>query len=231
MTFGEIYTRIAYKVWGNSAAPTGASGVLTGANGMISFAHKKIQRDYNFWFMREFSTISTTANTQAYTLPTDFKELISCMWRKLESDGTDSEDFSSPLSPVASTDAHGDLWTSNSSTEEYPQFFDMEDGNIVLYRKPLYSDRVLHIIYWKFLADPTAAFVDGSSTEETALTTSGAGAEAIVYLVCHELENDRSEFAISDRYYAKHLECIVNLQKEDFSKRQKNLSYIKYRDV
>lgn len=164
MTFGEIYNRVVFKVWGDSTPPAGSTTVLTGDEGLIGNTHHKVQMDYNFWFQRATSVITTVVGSQNYTLPSDFKEIINVLWK------IDGEDYySGPLVPLDTFQGTDRLWSSNDNTAEYPDYYEMVDDSIVLYAVPS-EIRNLHLIYWKWFTRPASSFVDGTSTASDDVT-------------------------------------------------------------
>jgi len=108
MTWYEAYQRVCFKIWGNSAVPSGTAAVLQGDEGIIANVHRKLQQDYNYWFMQTWGTITTVAGTYSYSLPTDFKEMISAAWEIVGNEYTLTGDFtvdSATVTNLSSTES------------------------------------------------------------------------------------------------------------------------------
>ena len=216
MTFGEIYNKVCQKVWGSSPPPTIASA-LTGQNGIISDIHRKIQQNYNYWFMQAYATIVMIDGTQAYNLPSEFKEIINCLYKI---DG--QENFTDPLTPLGL--GQGQLEWKDEETE-YPTLYEIVNGAIVLYPRPSEA-RTLHVNYWQFLRRPTDAEF---TTYEDAL--SQFGYEVMINLSVVEIADILKEFDLSQRFDSKALEALDLLKTEDRSRRQNHIAEILYQDV
>ena len=217
MTFGEIYTKACQKVWGSSEVPAIATA-LVGQNGIISDIHRKIQQDYNYWFMQAYATITTIAGTYAYNLPSEYKEIIDCLFKI---DG--EENFTSPLTALGLGESQLSHW--NDSTDEYAQYYEIVNGAITIYPKPN-AIRSLHVNYWQFLRRPTDAEF---TLYEDAL--SQFGYEAIINMAVVEIADILKEFDLSQRFEAKANTALDLLKAEDRSRRQYHIAEIQYRGV
>lgn len=222
MTFGEIYTRVCFNLWGNSAVPAGTATVLQGHDGIIANAHRKIMQNDNFWFMHTWTTIDLVAGTQSYNLPTNIKEVITVT---IKVDGEDY--FTSPLSPLGGQEAHKLFWPGNNSTADYPEWYELTDEAITLYPVPATSfTDALHIVYWTFMPRPTTA---GFTAAYDALTDYGA--DAIIYRATADMAKILKEFDVAQVYQADFESEIELLRTESRRRTQANLYEVKYTGV
>jgi hypothetical protein len=210
MTFGEIYSRVCYKIWGSSAVPQGSEDVLVGERGIISECHRKIQTMYNFWFMMSQVSTPTVANVQAYVLPTDYKEY---MYVQFKEDGEDY--FRNPLDVLGVGQSQAFLWQSLNETAEYPTYFEIVGQSIVLYPIPSTADRYFHMTYWAYLPRPTDA---GFDTWEDHLTDYGA--DVIINLAVSEMKEILEEYQSAQYYKGRFQEELEILKTEDRRRRQ-----------
>ena len=213
MTFGEIYSRVAFMVWGNSTVPTGTVGILTGDEGLIAQTHKDIMREYNYWFMHTTVAFDTVADQASYALPSDYKELIDAQFK-----ANGQEFFIDPMSHMAMKVAQQEFWTTFNGSAEYPTHYEISDTSIVLYPKPN-AARECHICYWKFLTGPTTSFVDGTSSESNDLTS--AAGDAIAYFAASRILEMLDEFQKSVIYFQRGQAIIDRLRQEDKRRRSK----------
>ena len=129
MTLAQIYARVCFSLFGNSAVPSGTAVVLRGTagsdtNGIIQNVHQQIMKDYNYWFMRNSNTYSTIGGTSQYALPSDYKELIALVW-----DYEDDTGFSKLLSQLTAKEYYKNL---TDTGQQYPSLFDIEAGYVNL---------------------------------------------------------------------------------------------------
>jgi hypothetical protein len=215
MTFGEIYTRTAFKIWGDSTPPSGSTTVLTGDEGLIANVHHKLQMDYNFWFQRLTTTYNSVVDSQNYTLPSDFKEVINLLWKI---NGTDY--YSGSLIPLDTYEGTDSFWQENNNTDEYPAYYEIVDDSIVLYPVPS-EIRVLHLIYWKWFPRPPVTFTDGTNTDSDDMTTNLG--EAIVNLAAAEMLDILDEHVKANILRQQGLSDIEMIKRQDYKKRQSYL--------
>lgn len=222
MTFGEIYTRVCFNLWGNSAVPAGTAAILQGENGIIANAHRKILQGDNFWFMHTWTTIDVVAGQQSYNLAPECKEIITVTMK------VDGESyFTQPLSPLGLQEAHYSLWPMNNSTAKYPTFYEKTDEAITLYPAPDTNlDEALHIIYWTFIPRPPT---DGFSAAYDALTDYGA--DAIIYKATADMAKILKEFDVASVYNADFQEELELLRNESRRRMQANLYEVKYQGI
>jgi hypothetical protein len=217
MTFGEIYTKVAYLIWGDSTPPAGATTMLTGDEGIIANTHRRIMSDYNYWFMQTYMTGTTTAGVNSYAMASNYKEIISVQF-KTEGDGY----FQPPCQPLTLGQAQIQQWTNLESTADYPFYYEIVSNDIVFYPTPAQTDYDFHIMYWRYLDGPTSAFVDGTSTESSSITVYSG--DAVAYLAAADMLQIMDEFQKADIYKTKGYECIETLRQEDRSRRQNHIS-------
>jgi hypothetical protein len=75
VTFGEIYSRAMWLVYGSSTPPVDADTQFQGVTeGILANLHRNLQEDFNYWFMEEAYGVAVPAYTRSLALPSDFKE-------------------------------------------------------------------------------------------------------------------------------------------------------------
>jgi hypothetical protein len=75
VTFGEIYTRAMWLVYGASTQPVDADTQFQAVTeGILANLHRNLQEDFNYWFMEEAYGVAVPAYTRSLALPSDFKE-------------------------------------------------------------------------------------------------------------------------------------------------------------
>ncbi|MEE9523676.1 MAG: hypothetical protein V3V59_02880 [Thermodesulfovibrionales bacterium] len=230
MDYGEVFDRAKFLIWRSSTIPAGVAPEL---EQQIILAHKLIQQEKNWWFMRASAAINSEELVQSYTLPTDFKEMITAMWKL--NDTTDAagdpvviDGFSAPLSLISPQDAHDAMWPSDETTTEYPWFYEMNDAEIVIYPDPDRDDTVLHILYWKFLAAPTYSSSDGSSESDDDL--SAEIPMALAYKAASAILTVQREAKMALSYEQRANEIIYDLRINDRVRRQ-NFKRTKFVDI
>lgn len=62
MTYGDIYNKIAFFIWGDTNPPISAADILQGANGLISKIQRQIQEQNDLWFMDKSGTIRISSS-------------------------------------------------------------------------------------------------------------------------------------------------------------------------
>jgi len=220
MTFYEIYESVVMKLWGDSTPPTSATSFLQGDEGLISKYYRKVQQDYNYWFMRAYTYWDTVVGTQTYNLPDNCKEIISMQFK------VNGEDyFKDPLSPLQLTDPFTEKWPENNNTAEYPEYYEMIGESITLYPSPN-AVRTLHLIYWTLLTSPVAAdWVEATSTENAVTQYAG---EQIAYFAASDYSGMMKEYDQAQYYNQKAQELIFDLKQEDFRRRQAPVAEVRY---
>lgn len=217
MTFYEVLTSTLMKVWGDTVPPTSSMAYI---QQLISDNHKKIQKDYNFWFQRAFTFWPTVVGSQTYGVPVGFKELISTQFK------IENEDyFKDPLSPLKIKEPYGTQWNENQEPVEYPNFFELQGDYITIYPPPS-EIRTLHFIYWSFFARPVEAdWVEATTTEDS--VTEHAG-ELISYMSASDYSLIMKEYDQAKVYNEKAQDLMFDLKREDHKKRQSPLEFIRY---
>jgi len=181
MTLAQIYARVVFNLFGNSAVPAGTAVVLRGTEGADTFgliqnAHREIQKDYNYWFMR-MSTSYPHLNGD-HALPENFKENIAVMTR----DYVMKEN--SPLLALSADDYYNlrntDVNSENETEAVYPTAYELNDDNLALYN----SSPVDPLIDWDLIVskygegvtgtvvdDTSYSYLDGTQTDPTVTDT------------------------------------------------------------
>lgn len=222
MTFVEIYNSVVMRLWGDTTPPTSAVTTLQGPNGTIANAYRQIQQDYNYWFMRAYTSFPTVVGYQTYGLPDEFKELISVQFKK-----EDEDYFLDPLSILKLTQPFKSQWNANTPAKEYPDFYEFVGEDITIYPAPS-EIRTLHLIYWSFFARPTAAYFTLATTIENDVTKYAG--DIISYMAAADYSLIQKEYDQYQIYSGKSKELIVELKQEDYRRRQANMQFITYEE-
>jgi hypothetical protein len=218
MTLTEIYDRVVFHIWGETAPPAAATTALQAVpEGIICVIHKNIQRDYNYWFMEEKYDFTIISGTQNYALPTDFKEEISL--RLLHSGGY----YNSPMTKLRRNRLI-EAYSDPSETAEYPCDYEMWEQELWLWPIPSYST-TLTMRYYKYLPDVTtfAGHTDDLTAVAGNLIVFSAAAEMEM-----SLENDPAKL---QHFWAKQTEEIKLLKFEHFQKAAANFRKLEYQGV
>lgn len=228
MTYGQILARVSVLVWGSSPADPETVGFLYGSEGVIANAVRELQRDYNYWFMQANTALDVQGFVQSYDVPADFKEFRAAMWKYDDEDG-----FSLPLKLV-STAVGIEKWNSDDSdSSEYPEYIEMNGDSFTLYPDPnpnyplVVGDtgydatltRELHILYWAYLARPSAVTATFDAYEDA---MSIHGAEAVIDLAAAYMCELNSEYDRGVLFRNRASMAVDNLKKEDKRRRQKS---------
>jgi len=154
MNWTELYNRVVFEVYGNSVPAQGTQNVLQGEYGIIANAHRKIQEDYNYWFMESTELTTLTDGVRNYPLPALFKEVVQNGFRMVD---TVSGNYCSPISPMQPNDAFNHF---RNATEEvdYPTHYEIYGGELLLYPTPALTGVVLAAKIYKYLPRPPAVF-------------------------------------------------------------------------
>lgn len=211
MTYGEIYDEICQHCFPGVTPPVNMPPII---RQKIKSAHRMINRDYPFWFSLTTDTINTIASTQAYSLPTDFREMEKAFFT------IDSQTYGGPcLSQLDITD-HLDRGLQFSSSEtEYPSQFRIDGTYLYLY--PIPSDvRILNLLYWKFL-DPLNITTATLATLFTpyADSISEFCSEPIIYYVTSIIKLMQDEWQSSASYKQLFIEALDGSMQEDKTRR------------
>ena len=209
MTYGEIYDEICLNCWpGVAAIPETMPAFL---RNKIRSAQRMINRDYNFWFLITTTTIATVAGTQAYNLPTDFKE-IEKAWFTVY-----LQNYGKPVLTQIDIADHIDRgYQVSDSQVEYPEVFRIDGLQLHLY--PLPSDvRTLNLLYWQFLELVDITVVATFEAYEDAISIYCG--EAIVYYVTSLVKLQQDEVAAAQAYRQLYVEAIQGAMQEDKRRR------------
>lgn len=204
MNWTEIYNQVVYEVWGNSTPPEGTVAALQGANGIIAQVHRKIQEDYNYWFMETTWTTTLTDGVQSYVLPTLFKEVVQNGFQLID---VTSLDRYPPLSPMQPNDMANHFRDADYEAD-YPSFYEIYGGALLLYPMPSLTGVTLSARIYQYLARPPAVFDTTSDT----LTINGA--DAIVYgaaaRIC-KIQEEYQKFQVLKSEFAEELERLMQM--------------------
>lgn len=218
MTFGEIYTRVCFLIWGNSVVPAGTAATLQGSGGMIADVHQKIQQERNYWFMEASSTISLVDGTANYALPTDFKELMKSGLRTRDVTTLDYYPPLSPMYPGEYDNTHRD----SDYEAPYPQYFEVRANELYLYPTPNQAS-TLYMWYYKFLPRPVTAVFDTSTDSLTEY-----GYEAICYLTAANMCKILQEYTKAQVFMQDGMAALDTLMRIDISRRRSYVDSVRY---
>ena len=222
MTFYEIYASAVVRLWGDTTPPTSAIAFLQGANGIIANAHRQLQQDYNYWFLRAYTSWPTVAGTQTYGLPAECKEIINLQFKK-----ADEDYFLDPMSVLSLTEPFKTQWINEQTQVEYPTFYELLGESITIYPPPS-GIRTVHLIYWSFFDRPVAAdWVSGSSTEDSVIEYAG---DILSYLSAAEYSLIMKEYDQYQVYNQKAEELIFKLKQENYRRIQAPLQEVVYEE-
>lgn len=219
MTWEELYNRTVFKIWGTSTPPALVQAVLQGQYGLIANAHFKLQQDFNFWFMEDATTIAMVDGTSAYALPTNFKEVVKSGFRFLDSVTGDYYPPITQLKPgVAFEDYRG-----STDESDYPTYYEIYNGQIVLYPKPSLTGAVLQVRYYGYLDRPPAVF--GTTYDD--LTRNGYN--AIVALAAADMCKILEEYQKQQIFEAEANTEISLLHQADDRMRRAEITECEYK--
>ena len=166
------------------------------------------------------STVAVVANTQSYSLPSNFKQMCYCNF-SLTTGGKGD-----PLKAVDLSSVEELSLEKSAGTSEYPKYFLLDNTfgtgqTIKLYPIPSAS-KTLNVKFWQFLTTP-------SSTYATLIATSDMisinAADAIVFLVTSDLKLILEDAQSSVIWKQKYEEEIEELKRES-AKRINNLDMV-----
>ncbi len=205
MNQGEIYNKILNYVWGDTNASPPPVSEVQHIRDMINHVRTKIQQDYNYWFMRNEFTINAQDGIISYSLPDDFKEIISCRVRE-------DDHYSQPLRLI--DEREKTAIESSKPTNGYPVQAFIDGANIMIYPPPEGDKEILLDYYrilpsywgnlWPQIEDGPCKFLPF----------------AIIYEVVSDLKAKRGETTEANFYYRKAQIEIEQTQNEDFARRQ-----------
>lgn len=218
MTLLEIYDKVVWLVYGDTAPPSSFATNMQGENGVISEAHRQIQRDFNYWFMYLTADQVLTSGVSAYSFPgvdTDFKEIIGII--PYNSDG----EFSAKLGRMTPSDAKL-AYPDSAATSKTPLNYTLDLATYTVYPEPSDSAESLLVQYLQFLPK----LIDNSDTD--ALTVEGAW--VIIYKVaidaCIALDYSEKLQTLPGRY----AEALNSLRMEDWSRKRGEMMYVDRND-
>lgn len=204
MTYDEIVTRISYQMFPDANVPSATSSALAGDSGLIAFSHKNLQRHYNLWFMEATHEFTLVEDQLRYSLPDDFKEIISLLNYDVS-----EEKYGNEVHPIGRYTSAPSQWPRNSSTYPHPAYYEVVGSNILFYPVSDDSANKVAMLYYRFIP---------FSTGET-LVMENAG-EILVDMVCAEVADARKEFDDSQIYRQRAGEKLLLLRQEDHSRRE-----------
>jgi len=208
MTLLEMYNKIAWLVYGDTAPPASFATNMQGENGFISDAHRQIQRDFLYWFMYTTASQILTSGTSTYNFPctaADLKEIGAII--PYDSDGA----FSAALGRMTPSDAKS-AYPDPTGVSEIPLNYTFDVSTYTVYPEPNDSTVYLLLQYWQFLPRLTG------NTDTDALTVEGAW--VIIYKVaidaCIALDYMEKLQTLPGRY----AEALNSLRTEDWSRKR-----------
>jgi hypothetical protein len=145
--YGDIITRVIVEVFGSDVPQPEVLTNLYGVDGIIDNIRKKLQEDYDYWFMLETTTETLVDSQSAYDIDYEFKKEIDL--RIEDENGS----FYDPLTKISPKES--DTLQSSSSDPLYYWTDYSTYRRFNLYPTPSITapaTRTLHIRYWKYLA-------------------------------------------------------------------------------
>jgi len=220
MTWIEVYNATILKVFGESTPSAGLDVAIRGSSGIIANAHRKIQQDWNYWFMEAETTITLAAGTPSYALPTGFKEIFP---RGLRLKDSSTGDFDLPLSPLLPNEAY-ETFRDSDDEADYPLYYEIFGGSLYLYPTPQLAGVVAYLRYYKYLDRPPTTF---AATTDILITE---GANAVIFLAASEICKIQEEYQKAQILEAEGVAQVNLLQSLDQRMKQSELNEIRYRD-
>lgn len=221
MNWTDIYNRVVFEVWGNSVPAQGFPGVLQGEYGIIANAHRKIQEDYNYWFMEQAGTNVLIDGTANYALPVGFKEIIQ---NGLQLVDATTGDYTLPLSPMQPNDTFNHFRDADEEAD-YPTFYEIFGGEIILHPTPSLSGVVMRLRCFSYLARPPAVF--GVTYDD--LTRGGHN--AIIYEACANICRIQEEYQKEQRFMEQFRVEIERLMQSDARMRRAECNTVLYSGI
>jgi hypothetical protein len=105
-------------------------------------AQLKLLASKNYWFKEKEGAINSVANQGSYNLPLDYQKMVSV---RIAIDGTDyilEEEVSSIKFDIYNREGVG-------VTSDYPIYYHIRNGKIILYPVPSSSSKVITLLYQK----------------------------------------------------------------------------------
>lgn len=214
MTFGEIYERCQFKLWGNSTIEAETLEVL---RRLIVDSHRRIQQNRNYGFMEEATIISIVAATSTYTLPTDFKELYKHGLRFINDDGN----YGLPLAPLVL--GNYSYFRDGDQDEEFPRYYEIFGDELILYLIPS-ENETLHMRYYKYLF-PTSNLYDQAYTD----SLTERGEEVIINLASAEMAFMQKEMSSAQVFLQQGNTALEILNSTDTRRRYPEINRVKYK--
>lgn len=119
MTLGDIYRRMLWLVYGDSAPPTTTNTHFQATTeGIIANIHRKLQEDFNYWFMEETYGVNVPAYTRTLALPTDYKCEVNPV-RILRFDTTEYTDGTAACSASTAVTGTSTAWDTDWTGKKY----------------------------------------------------------------------------------------------------------------
>lgn len=119
MNLGEIYDRVVWYYYGDTTPPTTVATHFQGVTeGIIANIHRKLQEDYNYWFMEESYGVAVSAYTREVSLPSDFKHEISPI-RYFRFKNDDYTTGTASCSGTTAVTGSGTAWDTSWSGRKY----------------------------------------------------------------------------------------------------------------
>jgi hypothetical protein len=220
--YSEIVRRINVEVFGSDAPQPEITTNLYGSEGIIGRIHRKIQEDWDYWFMQAQQT-ETLVNAQvAYDIDYEFKREIDL--RIIDQAGCWYDQLTKVSPEQADT-------VQTSSGEPTHYWLDQSTyRRINLYPTPSITGtdtRTLHMRYWKYLdrlSDTVAtfdAFTDVISVEAPYLLIYKSAAD-----ICITIENYEKMQIMEQRAQAE----LEMLKSKDWQYKSANMK-LQYQDL
>jgi len=137
MTLLEIYNRAVFYIYGDQNVPSHITTQLQG--GIIPGIHRRIQEEFNYWFMESDDGINTIIDEREYVLPTHFKSEV--VFAFLDDNNVRHD----PLKKLRRGQDTTEFPNIDDSVE-WPTHYEIWKNKIILYPKPSH----VHLLTSKF---------------------------------------------------------------------------------
>lgn len=211
MTVQQILDKINWLVFGDSTPPSSVSTHLIGSEGLISQAHRRIQEEWDYWFMEENTTISVVSGISNYTMPTDIKREISLYFTNATTGY-----YESPLQKLMKGQMET-TFTNPSATATYPTHYEIFGGSVsgtydtlYIYPEPSAAS-TLNLRYYKYFTRPTA----GGSTDQVTVYAHYPIIYTVALELCMALDYQQKMMILNEKYK----EALASLRTYDFQKK------------
>jgi len=221
MTFGEIYNRVMFAIYGDTTEPESVEGIMKGSEGILSTIHRQIQETRDWWFMEKDYPLDVSADDGEYDI--DFGNFKRERLLQIEqSDGT----LRTPLKKIEPLQA--EVCFLENMSAEYPIYYEIKYPlSLKLWPVPT-EDCTLHINYYGYLDRPAEELAAFNAAEDI-LTLEAA--YLIINLGTFEIATLLDYSDKANTAYARAINEQYILNRKDWHYRSKDFMTLPYRGV